>query len=66
MPDNFWSQFLPAVAAGAAFLTMVVVQVNRYSPPEDRKRAIRATLAFMGPTFVIGLALIAWLLISFG
>ena len=61
MDANFWKQFLPAVAAGAAF-GMLMWKVIRGSKPQNRKTAVRYALSMLIPGYVLGLALVAYII----
>jgi len=63
--DDFWKQFLPAVAAGAAFIGMMWKLIGS-SKPQNRKTAVRYALSMLIPGYVLGLALVAYILITFG
>ena len=61
MDANFWKQFLPAVAAGAAF-GMLMWKVIRSLKPQNRKTAVRYALSMLIPGYVLGLALVAYII----
>ena len=62
MDANFWKQFLPAVAAGAALIGMLMWKVIRSSKPQNRKTAVRYALSMLIPGYVLGLALVAYII----